>query len=82
MRIFKHFIQEDNFRAAGASYAFLIMIFVLDGSSEPGTHVWSKTGDLGCLRHLFKINSIVKFEIFVQFTRAQHFLSYHHIYVL
>ena len=53
------------------------MELILDGSSEHGTHIWSKSG-----MAFGYIDRVVKSDIFyrkrrIYFKRAQHVLSYH-----
>ena len=40
------------------------MVFISDGNSEIGAHVWSKFGNLSWLRHLFK-SGILKSSVYL-----------------
>ena len=60
------------------------MVFILDGNSEIGAHVWSKFRNLICPRHFFISRALTnlifffKIELFSVLS-AQHVLSYQQI---
>ena len=55
----------------------MFMVFILDGSSEHGGHIWSKSGfDIWLYRESRQIRFYYEKEL-LYFIRAQHFLSFY-----
>ena len=64
------------------SKRYKIMVFILDGSSEHGAHVWSKSGIFYLLKAFGYIKRVVKSDFLIgkdlfYFLRAQPVLSCH-----
>ena len=59
-----------------------LMVLIIDGNSEIGTHVRNNLCYLNCLRHLLRWRAVTNRIFFLRkdlfsFMHAQHVLSYH-----
>ena len=63
----------------------MVMVLILDGHSEMGTHVQSKTGNFIYLRHFFRSKAVTNLiifqekELFLLNVRNACILSYHRV---
>ena len=54
-------------------WIFLVMVLILDGSSEHGAHMWNKSGNSICWRHLVTAK---EWSNLIYFSEKAYFTSY------